>query len=136
MNPAQLLTASGISPAEVAKILPEVDLQRIAVRAAPPWLARLWGREISAMTLRRTIYVRSVVLEQDPGTLGPMIVHELVHVRQWSELGVIRFLWSYVVGYLRGRLAGLSHSVAYRAIPLEAEAREVAGQLRGPIGPV
>ena len=88
------------------------------------------------MTLRATIYVRSSVLERDPATLGLLIVHELVHVRQWAQLGIFRFLWSYLAGYLRGRLTGLSHMAAYRAIPLEVDAREVANQLRGPIGPV
>lgn len=136
MNPSTLLTASGIPPAEVAAALPGVDLGSVDVGRAPRWLARLWGRDISAMTLRTTIYVRADVLDRDPATLGSLIVHELVHVQQWSRLGMVRFLWSYLIVYVRGRLTGLSHRAAYRAIPLEVEAREVANHLRGPIGPV
>ena len=68
--------------------------------------------------------------------LGRLIVHELVHVYQWSQLGLFQFLWRYVAGYLRGRLADLSHLDAYRAIPIEIEARELAAELQGPIGPV
>ena len=88
------------------------------------------------MTLRIVIYVRASVLDADPSSLGPLILHELVHVQQWAELGVLRFLWQYVSGYLRGRLTGLAHQDAYRAIPIEIAARELANQLQGPIGPV
>ena len=136
MNPTTLLTASGISPTSVAAALPDLDLTEVVVHPAPVWLARIWGSEISAMTVRATIYVKSSVLERDPAALGPLIVHELVHVGQWSRLGFFRFLGSYLAGYLRGRLAGLSHMAAYRAIPLELEAREVAVQFGGSLGPV
>ena len=51
-----------------------------------------------------------------------MIRHELVHVRQMGELGLVRFLWKYVAEYLRHRRAGMSHDQAYRAISFEAEA--------------
>jgi hypothetical protein len=136
VNPTTLLTASGIPPAEVAAALPGVDLGSVDVHRASRWLARLWGRDISAMTLHTTIYVRADVLDRDPAVLGPLIVHELAHVQQWSRLGMVRFLWNYLSGYVRGRLTGLSHRAAYRAIPLEVEAREVAHQLRGPFGPV
>ena len=57
---------------------------------------------------------------------GLLLVHELVHVRQWGELGVIRFLWRYLSGYLGGRWKGLGHHAAYLAIPLEVEARVAA----------
>jgi hypothetical protein len=136
VNPRTLLTASGISPAAVAALLPAVELDDVAVRPAPRWLARIWGSDISAMTLRTTIYVRSSLLDSDPATLGPLIVHELVHVQQWAQLGIARFLWRYMTGYLRGRLTGLSHPDAYRAIPLEIEAREIAAGLGGSISPI
>jgi hypothetical protein len=136
VKPISLLTASGISSTEVGRLLPDVDLSKVAVRRAPGWLDRMWGRDISAMTLRTTIYVRADVLDRDPATLGRLIVHELVHVQQWSKRGTIGFLGEYVIGYLRGRSTGLPHRAAYRAIPLEVEAREVANQVVGPIGPI
>ena len=68
-------------------------------------------------------------------TLGPLICmrrratgserllrHELVHVRQWRELGVARFLLRYLGAYLAARLRPLPHWAAYRRIPLEIEA--------------
>jgi len=41
---------------------------------------------------------------------------------------VPRFLWRYLGAYLRGRAGGLSHQQAYNAIPLEVEARNLAGR--------
>ena len=78
------------------------------------------------MTLRRSIFL-------DPSALGgtmvgsrSLLVHELVHVRQWVELGVLGFLWRYLGGYLRGRWSGLGHREAYLGIELEVEARRLA----------
>lgn len=74
------------------------------------------------MTLGRWILLRSG-RERDRGLLA----HELVHVRQWRELGAARFLVRYLSAYARGRWRGLGHKAAYEAIPFEAEARAVAG---------
>ena len=52
--------------------------------------------------------------------------HELVHVRQWRELGVVRFLREYLGAYLRGRWNGYGHQEAYRRIPLEVQAEREA----------
>ena len=84
-----------------------------------PWLPL----GVAGMTLRHVILVRR-------GHEGDeaLLAHEMVHVRQWQELGVPRFLWRYLSSYLRGRLGGLSHQDAYLAIPFEVEARQVAGR--------
>jgi hypothetical protein len=78
---------------------------------------------VAAMTLGRLILLRS-----DHAGDDALLAHELVHVRQWRELGAARFLWCYLAAYAAGRRAGLGHAAAYRAIPLEAEARELAGR--------
>lgn len=72
-------------------------------------------------------------------TLGPLILmreravgnrrllrHELEHVRQWRDQGVVGFLRRYLGAYLRWRLAGLPHWAAYRRIPQEIEAEWLA----------
>ena len=51
-----------------------------------------------------------------------LLRHELVHVRQWRELGVAGFLVRYLGAYLTWRLRGYGHWAAYRRIPLEIEA--------------
>ena len=78
---------------------------------------------IAGMTLGHWILVRRGH-EHDRG----LIAHELVHVRQWHELGAVRFLVRYLGAYAGGRWRGLGHQAAYEAIPLEAEARTLAGR--------
>ena len=75
------------------------------------------------------ITIGSVVsVRRRAGESEMLLRHELVHVRQWRELGAARFLWRYLGAYARGRAAGLGHQRAYEAIPLEAEARALAGR--------
>jgi hypothetical protein len=77
----------------------------------------------AAMTLGRHVLIRRERLGD-----AALLHHELVHVRQWREQGVVGFLARYLAAYLRGRAAGMGHWDAYRAIPAEAEAREAAGR--------
>jgi hypothetical protein len=91
-------------------------------------MRRFWGKGISAMTLPKRIFIDPVVITARQGP-GLLLVHELVHVRQWEQLGVIRFLWRYLTAYFGGRIRGMSHRAAYLAIPLEVEARTVARQM-------
>lgn len=90
-------------------------------------MVRVWRGDIAAMTLPMGIFVRPDCLAGDRTRLANIIQHELVHVRQWQELGVLRFLCRYLADYLGGRRAGLGHSEAYRQISLEQEARWIAG---------
>lgn len=71
----------------------------------------------AATTVGHYVFVR-------PGSIGSrrLIEHELVHVRQWRELGVPGFLVRYLGAYLRWRLRRYPHWAAYRRIPLEIEA--------------
>lgn len=72
-------------------------------------------------------------------TLGPVIFmredrvgdprllrHELEHVRQWREQGVVGFSRRYLGAYLRWRLRGYPHWGAYRRVPHEVEAEWIA----------
>jgi hypothetical protein len=88
-------------------------------------MRRFWGQDISAMTLPNRIYVDPVAMTARQGQ-GILLVHELIHVRQWGELGVIRFIWRYLTAYISGRMRGRDHRSAYLAIPLEVEARAAA----------
>lgn len=97
--------------------VPAVDVVRVRVIVVP---ALTPG--VAAMTLGRFVFIRRGH-EHSAG----LIAHELVHVQQWRELGVLRFLRRYLVDYLRARRAGLRHWQAYRAISLEQEARVRSG---------
>jgi Domain of unknown function (DUF4157) len=98
--------------------VPARDLERARLVTVP-----VLTPGVAGMTLGRWILVRRGH-EHDRG----LIAHELVHVRQWRELGVARFLVRYLGAYARGRWRGLGHQAAYEAIPLEAEARAVVGR--------
>lgn len=86
-------------------------------------LVRWWLPGVAATTLGRWILMRRGH-ERDRSLLA----HELVHVRQWRQLGAARFLVEYLGAYARGRLGGLAHHAAYAAIPFEVEARALAGR--------
>ncbi len=78
-------------------------------------------RGSAAITLARLIIVRRGAADDER-----LMRHELVHVRQWRELGVCRFLVQYLGAYFRGRWAGYGHQEAYRRIPLEVQAEHEA----------
>ena len=71
----------------------------------------------AAITVGRVISVRLRAVGDER-----LLRHELVHVRQWRQLGFGRFLLRYVGAYVRWRLRGYGHWAAYRRIPLEIEA--------------
>jgi hypothetical protein len=77
---------------------------------------------VAGMTLGRWILLR-----RGHDHDRELIAHELVHVRQWRELGATRFLVRYFGAYSRGRWRRLGHRAAYEAIPLEIEARAESG---------
>ncbi len=97
--------------------VPEIDRERARVVVVP-----VLTPGVLAMTLGPWILVRRG-REED----ADLVAHELVHVQQWRELGVVRFLGRYLGEYLRYRMAGEPHWRAYVAISLEAEARARSG---------
>jgi hypothetical protein len=99
------------------------DLQRaIAETGAmvtdrfPWWLRPFLLRGVAGITLGRRVYV------DGGGDLPRIIRHELVHVRQIHQLGVIRFYWRYIREYAANRRRGYPAAEAYRRISLEMEA--------------
>lgn len=98
--------------------IPVRDLDRTRLVCVP-----VLTPAIAGMTLGRWILLR-----RGHDHDANLIAHELVHVRQWRELGAVRFLVRSLGAYARGRWRGLGHRAAYEAIPLEAEARLVAGR--------
>lgn len=100
------------------------DISGIEVLPAPVWMRRLWVGDVHAMTIMSRIFMGPDVIA-DPG--GQLLVHELVHVRQWRTDGFLRFILTYTLDYVRGRLRGARHTEAYRSIRYEVEAVAIAG---------
>lgn len=77
-------------------------------------ISRLVAPGAAATTLGRFIFIK-------PSAVGSarLVRHELVHVRQWRQQGVVGFLRRYLGAYLRWRLRRYPHWAAYRRIPHE-----------------
>jgi hypothetical protein len=125
VNAGRILTASGVDIDELKVLIHPIRPEQVWLRSASPLMMRIWGPGIQAMTVSRWIFVDPRALNGDRARLSLLIIHELVHVRQWSDLGVLGFLRRYLSDYLRGRRDGLSHRDSYMAIPLEIEARHL-----------
>jgi len=72
------------------------------------------------ITLGAWIFVTESVPADGSSSL---IAHELVHVRQWSELGKIRFGRRYTMSFLRGLRVERAWKAAYWVVEAEQEAR-------------
>ena len=130
MNAGRVLTEAGVDTEQLRVLIHPIQPEQVWLRSATAMMMRFWGAGIQAMTVRRWIFVDPRLLNGDTAKLSLLIIHELVHVRQWSDLGVIGFLSSYLGSYLRGRRHGLNHRDSYRAIDLEVEAREIQARFR------
>lgn len=128
MNAAAALAASGLDTSELPPLIQPVLPEQVTLRTAPYLMRKMWGKGIQAMTLGNTVYVNRSVLEGPSRGLGLLVIHELVHVRQWRKRGVFPFLGSYGKDYLKGRRKRLGHLGSYRDIGLEVEAREIASR--------
>jgi len=84
----------------------------------------------AAITIGSVVSVRQQYADD-----ARLLRHEEEHVRQWRELGALRFLRQYLGAYVRWRRQGFGHQAAYRLIPLEVEAEAAAERFEtGPGG--
>lgn len=84
----------------------------------------------AAITLRRLIIVARRAADDQH-----LLRHELAHVRQWEQLGVVGFLRRYLGAYVGARLRGHGHRDAYLRIPLEVEVEAEAEASAGDPAP-
>lgn len=113
----------GSRQAFVEEVLGPLPPIRLADGRFADGICRLVGA--AALVLGRTVLVTPAAAQwiaawDDAGRR--LLLHEAVHVRQYHRHGMVAFLGRYFAAYLRGRLAGLGHHAAYRAIPFEREA--------------
>jgi len=129
LEPLSVVRSAGIEYGDLIHTVGIVDLAKVRVVPAPRWMLRFWARGVAAMTVRNRIFMDPELVPAHPHERAALVIHELVHVRQWAQLGAVRFLASYVAGYLSGRLGGLDHRTAYVEIHLEREARLIQERL-------
>ncbi len=88
------------------------------------WIGGPVPRGSVAITLGTLVVVRSEAAMSEH--FAELLRHERVHVGQWQELGVVRFVSQYLGAYVKYRLRGYGHNAAYRRIPLEIAAVVIA----------
>lgn len=115
---------------ELRAAIHPVRPEMVRVAPAPAAMRRLWNPGTGAMTLGNRILVRPDLLSEPGPKMEDLIVHELVHVRQWESQGVMGFLGRYLRQYLMARIWGARHHIAYLSIDDEVEARRTARDIR------
>ena len=111
-----------LTPAEIAGydlVSPELA-RRARVQKVP-----VLTPGVDGMTLGRVVLL---LRDDDRSGQRALLAHELVHVQQYAELGVARFLWRYLREYGSNLWRLRSHRQAYEAISFEAEARAEAAR--------
>jgi uncharacterized protein DUF4157 len=105
-----------LTPAELDAydVLPRALATRVRVQRVP-----FLAPGSNGMTIGRIVFLRSDGVYDGSRAI---IAHELVHVRQYSQLGVLRFLARYVADYARALARYRRHRAAYYAIPFEVQA--------------
>lgn len=113
--------------ARLARYFPDLDLGAVRLHQGVPRYVH--GRPRGYVN-RDRIYLACGWQDDNDAGLLALLAHELVHVRQYRDMGAWRFRWAYLREYLTGRLRQLGHDGAYRNISFEREAREVEERVR------
>ena len=95
-------------------VLPRALATRVRIQCVP-----FLAPGSNGMTVGRIVFLRNDGLYDGSRKI---IAHELVHVRQYYELGVLRFLARYLADYARAVTKYRRHRAAYYAIPFEVQA--------------
>ena len=95
-------------------VLPRALAARVRVQRVP-----FLAPGTNGMTVGRMVFLRNDGLYDGSRKI---IAHELVHVRQYYELGLLRFLARYLIDYGRALGKHRRHRAAYYAIPFEEQA--------------
>jgi len=102
-------------------ILPPSAAARAIITIGYPWWLRFFlARDVIAVTLGRRIFLREKL---EGEKFERLLRHELAHVRQADDLGLIVFLWRYLAEFGRHWVRLRDAAAAYSAISFEIEAR-------------
>ena len=128
MNAGRILRNADLDTLELRRELAPIDPDTIKVLPASRWLRSLWKPGIRGVTQGRWVFIDPDMFNTTPERLAKLVIHELVHVRQFADRGYVPFMARYVFENVRGRLSGKTARQAYLDITAEREAREVASR--------
>jgi hypothetical protein len=128
MNAGRILREAGYDTDALRLRIAPVNPDRINVWPASKLLMSLWRPGIEGQTHGKMIFVDPEVMNGDRRRLARLVIHELIHVRQYATTGYLRFTASYLTEYLMGRLDGKSPRQSYLSISHEREARELTAR--------
>lgn len=125
MNAGRILRQAGYDTEAFRVRIAPVDPDQINVWPASRLFRRFWLSGIKGMTQGRFVFVDPDLMRGEPEYLARLVVHEMVHIRQYLAAGYLRFVIGYLKEYWIGRLGGKSPRQAYLDISVEKEAREL-----------
>ena len=125
MNAGRILQRAGYDTEALRVRLTPVDPDQINVYPASKLMRRMWRSGIKGVTFRNLVFVDPEFIKGDPRRLARLVIHELVHVRQYSDQGYIPFSARYLYEFGRGLLSGKGVRGAYLDIGAEREARHL-----------
>lgn len=129
MNAGRILRNAGLDTNALRVSLAPIDPDRVNIYPASPMMRRLWLKGIQGVTIRHLVFVDREVMLGDPNRLARLVIHELVHVRQFNDAGYIGFMTRYVREYAGGLLGGKKLRQAYLDVEAEREARATTAEL-------
>lgn len=129
MNAGRILRNAGYDTDVLRVRLAPVDPDRVNIYPASAMMRRLWLKGIQGVTIHNLVFVDREVMIGDPKRFGRLVIHELVHVRQFRDAGYIGFMAHYIRDYAGGLLTGKKLRQAYLDVAAEREARELTAEL-------
>lgn len=129
MKAGRLLRETGYDTEALRVRIAPVDPDDIDLYPAARALRTLWRPGIKGVTHWKWVFVDPDFMRGDPDKLARLVIHELVHVRQYRDAGYVGFMVRYLYEYWKGRLGGKSPRQAYLDITAEAEAREATARI-------
>lgn len=128
---SEAIERAGVSLDAVRDALPSVESDTVFVRPAGMIMRRTWATGVLAVTTPWGVFAHPRVMwwwqsGSNDRTLAELVIHELVHVEQLNNVGLVKHATKYLSDYLWARRAGLTHQQAYLGLDAEIEARQIA----------
>ena len=121
-DPLGLFTLSKCTQKLLAPFYPGMDLSQPDIKIGVPGIVKLFQSGADGFTWRNTVYIEKAAYDENSVEGIALIGHELEHVAQFNEFGVIGFSLGYVGSWA-------VNGFDYNAISFERAARNKEAQI-------